>query len=88
MTMDQLATFEALHMIKREDIADLVRLAKALATLRGHIDSGLLFEGYNGREPQAQEAARAIDELEAAARNLEALLAHLCAHVNAHAQIL
>lgn len=68
-----------LHLINSNDVADLVRLAKAVAAVRGQIDTGALFEGYDGREPQRTEACQAIDELEAAARRVDYLLAQLCA---------
>lgn len=78
MTTDQLARIAALHAIDSADLDDLVRLAKAVATVRGHIDTGVLFEGYDGREPQRTQACAALDELEAAARRVDYLLAQLC----------
>ena len=68
-----------LHLINSNDVAALVRLAKAVAAVRGQIEAGALFEGYDGREPQRTEACQAIDELEAAARRVDYLLAQLCA---------
>ena len=68
-----------LHLINSNDVAALVRLAKAVAAVRGQIETGALFEGYDGREPQRTEACQAIDELEAAARRVDYLLAQLCA---------
>ncbi len=79
MTADQLARSADLRVINSQDIDDLVRLAKAVAAVRGHIDTGVLFEGYDGREPQRTQACAAIDELEAAARRVDYLLAQLCA---------
>lgn len=79
MTADQLTRITELHVINNKDIDDLVRLAKAVAAVRGHIDTGALFEGYDGREPQRTQACAAIDELEAAARRVDYLLAQLCA---------
>lgn len=70
-------TLTVKHTVDRHDVADLVRLANAVAAVRSHIDTGVLFEGYDGREPQRAQACGAMDELEAAARRVEPLLARL-----------
>lgn len=42
----------------------LLRLANAAAQVRLQADNGVLFEGYDGAEPQRSQAAAALDELE------------------------
>lgn len=46
------------------ELATLLRLVNAAATVRAQADTGVLFEGYDGVEPQRAQACAALDELE------------------------
>lgn len=46
------------------ETTSLVRLCQAASNLRALADSGVLFEGYDGAEPQRTAACAALDELE------------------------
>jgi len=46
------------------ELATLLRLVNAAATVRAQADTGALFEGYDGAEPQRTQACAALDELE------------------------
>ena len=68
------------HLIHQEDLDALVRLANAAAQVRLQADNGVLFEGYDGAEPQRSQAAATLDELEdatdAAIAALQAIAVH------------
>ena len=53
-----------LHITTPAELDALVRLANAAAQVRLQADIGVLFEGYDGAEPQRSQAAAALDELE------------------------
>lgn len=59
------------------DITALVRLVTASAKVRVLLDSGDLFAGYDGAEPQRTEAVAALDELEAATTAANTVLQRL-----------
>lgn len=46
------------------ELATLVRLAYAATQVHAQSSSGVLFEGYDGAEPQRTQACAALDELE------------------------
>lgn len=73
------ATILGQHIATLCEIDALIRLTNAAAQVRAQASSGALFEGYDGAEPQRTQACAAIDELEAAARRVDCLLAQLCA---------
>ena len=52
------------HIATGPEFEALVRLANAAAQVRLQADNGVLFEGYDGAEPQRSLAAAALDELE------------------------
>lgn len=52
------------HITTGLEFEALVRLANAAAQVRLQADNGVLFEGYDGAEPQRTQAAAALDELE------------------------
>lgn len=52
------------HITTPNELAALVRLANAAAQVRLQADNGVLFEGYDGAEPQRTQACAALDELE------------------------
>ena len=52
------------HIATGPEFEALVRLANAAAQVRAQADTGVLFEGYDGAEPQRSQAAAALDELE------------------------
>lgn len=52
------------HITTGPEFEALLRLANAAAQVRLQADSGALFEGYDGAEPQRTQAAAALDELE------------------------
>ena len=60
----QVATSLGLHITTPAELDALVRLANAAAQVRLQADTGVLFEGYDGAEPQRSLAAAALDELE------------------------
>lgn len=60
----QVATSLGLHISTPAELAAFVRLAKAAAEVRAQADTGVLFEGYDGVEPQRAQACAALDELE------------------------
>ncbi|WP_415258856.1 hypothetical protein [Thauera phenylacetica] len=60
----QVAASIGLHITTAPELAALVRLAVAAAQVRAQADAGVLFEGYDGAEPQRTQAAAALDELE------------------------
>lgn len=60
----QVATSLGLHITTPAELAALVRLANAAAQVRLQADNGVLFEGYDGAEPQRTQACAALDELE------------------------
>ena len=62
----QVAASLGLHITTPAELDALVRLANAAAQVRLQADSGALFEGYDGAEPQRSQAAAALDELAAA----------------------
>lgn len=53
-----------LHITTPAELDALVRLANAAAQVRLQADTGALFEGYDGAEPQRTQACAALDELE------------------------
>lgn len=52
------------HITTGPELAALIRLAVAAAQVRAQADAGVLFEGYDGAEPQRAQACAALDELE------------------------
>lgn len=52
------------HITTGAEFEALLRLANAAAQVRAQADSGVLFEGYDGTEPQRTLACAALDELE------------------------
>jgi hypothetical protein len=60
----QVAASLGLHITTPAELEALVRLANAAAQVRLQADTGVLFEGYDGAEPQRSLAAAALDELE------------------------
>ena len=60
----QVAEYIGLHITTPAELDALVRLANAAAQVRLQADNGVLFEGYDGAEPQRSQAAAALDELE------------------------
>jgi hypothetical protein len=60
----QVATSLGLHITTPAEFEALLRLANAAAQVRLQADSGALFEGYDGAEPQRTQACAALDELE------------------------
>jgi hypothetical protein len=46
------------------ELTTLVRLAYAATQVHAQSSSGVLFEGYDGAEPQRTQACAALDELE------------------------
>ncbi len=60
----QVAASLGLHITTPAELATLVRLANAAAQVRAQADTGALFEGYDGAEPQRTQACAALDELE------------------------
>lgn len=52
------------HITTGPELDALVRLANAAAQVRLQADNGVLFEGYDGAEPQRTQACAALDELE------------------------
>lgn len=52
------------HITTGPELAVLIRLANAAAQVRLQADNGVLFEGYDGAEPQRTQACAALDELE------------------------
>lgn len=51
-------------MLTNADITTLQRLINAAVEIRIQSDTGVLFEGYDGAEPQRTQAVAALDELE------------------------
>lgn len=60
----QVATSLGLHITTPAELEALIRLANAAAQVRLQADNGVLFEGYDGAEPQRTQACAALDELE------------------------
>lgn len=60
----QVAASIGLHITTPAELDALVRLANAAAQVRLQADNGVLFEGYDGAEPQRAQACAALDELE------------------------
>lgn len=60
----QVAASIGLHITTPAELDALVRLANAAAQVRLQADNGVLFEGYDGAEPQRTQACAALDELE------------------------
>ena len=60
----QVAASICLHITTPAELDALVRLANAAAQVRLQADNGVLFEGYDGAEPQRTQACAALDELE------------------------
>ena len=58
------ATILGQHVATGLEFEALLRLANAAAQVRAQADSGALFEGYDGAEPQCTQACAALDELE------------------------
>ena len=52
------------HITTGLEFDALLRLANAAAQVRAQADTGVLFEGYDGAEPQRTQACAALDELE------------------------
>lgn len=68
---------EELIVIASTDMAALRRLSQAVTAVLTLTDSGALFEGYDGADPQRAQACAALDELEAAAAAAGPIFQHL-----------
>lgn len=77
----------ALYDATYTEVDALIRLVEAANLVRAQADNGTLFEGYDGREPQREQAADALDALEDATGAAIVALFHINRRATARARL-